>query len=281
MVCAVSIVGQWIEEARSKLGVDSLSLYQVRTVLHCHATAGMPAPAIHVNNHLVVFGKPGCALMQQPSQRQLHVLLSGKVPCHGAEECVPSVRVHQYHGSNRVRDATRMASDYDIIVTTYQAHCLSLAAHVLGCSAARLRHDVTACRVHAARVVVTWQQMVTWQHIPTPQSVRHLLYWPGALSYACYRGGMRAQILRRGVVLHARTDAGQRLAHVHQEGGQERRPLPAAGPDQVAPRHPGREEILHPEKQPSACCRPSPLLSLHACKDLACCCSGMVVWYSP
>jgi SNF2 family DNA or RNA helicase len=54
VVCAVSLVGQWIDEARSKL------------------------------------------------------------------DDANGLRVHVYHGQKRVRDAARLAEDYDLVVTTYQ-----------------------------------------------------------------------------------------------------------------------------------------------------------------
>ena len=64
VVCAVSLVGQWLDEAKSKLD-GSLCLYM-------------------------------------------------------------------YHGSRRIRDAARLASDYDLVVTTYQ-----------------VREKYQACRGHA------------------------------------------------------------------------------------------------------------------------------------
>ena len=40
-------------------------------------------------------------------------------------------RLTQYHGSGRVRDAHRMATEYDIVVTTYQASLKGGSRHVL------------------------------------------------------------------------------------------------------------------------------------------------------
>ncbi len=31
-----------------------------------------------------------------------------------------SLRLYMYHGSGRIRDAQRLATDYDLVVTTYQ-----------------------------------------------------------------------------------------------------------------------------------------------------------------
>jgi SWI/SNF-related matrix-associated actin-dependent regulator of chromatin subfamily A3 len=53
VVCAVSLVGQWVDEAKSKLAADS------------------------------------------------------------------GLRIHMYHGTNRIRDPMRLAKDFDLVVTTY------------------------------------------------------------------------------------------------------------------------------------------------------------------
>jgi SWI/SNF-related matrix-associated actin-dependent regulator of chromatin subfamily A3 len=54
VVCPVSLVGQWVDEANSKLAVDS------------------------------------------------------------------SLRIHMYHGSRRIREPTRLANDFDLVVTSYE-----------------------------------------------------------------------------------------------------------------------------------------------------------------
>ena len=33
-----------------------------------------------------------------------------------------SLRLYMYHGGSRIRDARRLATDYDLVVTTYQVH---------------------------------------------------------------------------------------------------------------------------------------------------------------
>ena len=58
MICPVSLVGQWLEEARSKLD--------------------------------------------------------------------GSLRLYMYHGGSRIRDARRLATDYDLVVTTYQVYTQTL-----------------------------------------------------------------------------------------------------------------------------------------------------------
>lgn len=39
------------------------------------------------------------------------------------------MRMLQYHGSGRVRDAAKMATEYDIVVTTYQARWMLIPSH--------------------------------------------------------------------------------------------------------------------------------------------------------
>lgn len=37
-----------------------------------------------------------------------------------------SLRLYMYHGTGSIRDAQRLANDYDLVVTTYQAHTQNL-----------------------------------------------------------------------------------------------------------------------------------------------------------
>ena len=44
-----------------------------------------------------------------------------------------SLRLYMYHGGNRIRDAKRLATDYDIVVTTYQVHTQTTESSFICC----------------------------------------------------------------------------------------------------------------------------------------------------